>query len=304
MSLFLRSIYLASGVSVLYIFFLYRSNPFRRLPGPTVTLAFALGMAAVIPVVLFRQLVPLESAAASFSAYVRAGLIEEGIKFLVMFGTIWRFGFPDLAEPIDLVIYFGVLGAGFGVYEDFWYIFSGSYDAWTAGDIGRFREVFSAIVLARSFPGHILFSSIAGYLVGHARFLREWRAQLSWLLGGFFLAVFLHGTFNLIASVGGTIPLLTYIVLLVGLFFYLRRVTLERSPFRALVQLILEGKGQWPYPRSPLVYLFAEGFFWPGENRGGMYQVFPFVLSLLVLYPFLVVVVYLVTRLVVWILPV
>lgn len=303
MSLFLRSIYVSSGLSLLYIFLLYRSNPLRRLSGATVTLSFALGMGAVIPVVLFRRFFPFESTASLFSAYVNAGLVEEGVKFLVLAGTIWWLGFPDLAEPIDFVIYLGVLGAGFGIYEDFWYIFSGSYNIWIGGDVGRFREVFSAIVLARSFPGHVLFGGIAGYLVGHARFLRTWHARLAWLVGGFILAVGLHGTFNLIASAGGTIPLLTYCVLLVGVFVYLRRMALAHSPFRALVRLITKGTGEWPYPRSPVDYLFAEGFSWPAESKGGMFQAFPLALSLLILYPFLVVAVYLVNRLLVWILP-
>jgi len=302
MSLFLRSIYLSSGLSLLYIYLLYRSNPLRRLPGPTVTLSFALGMAAVIPVVFLRQLLPPEPTSAPFSAYVSAGLIEEGVKFLVLFATIWRFGFPDLAEPIDLAVYFGVLGAGFGIYEDFWYIFSGSYNVWIEGDIGRFHEVFSAIVLARSFPGHILFNGIAGYLIGHARFLSARRDRVAWLVGGFALAVGLHGSFNLVAGAGGTVPLLTYCVLLVGLFLYLRQRALAHSPFRALISLIKEGKGEWPYPCAPLAYLFADGFSWPGRKRGGMFQVFPLVLSLLILYPFLVVAVFLVNRLLVWLL--
>jgi len=304
MSLFLRSIYLSSGLSLLYIFLLYRSNPLRRLPTTTVTLIFILGMAAVIPVVLIRYLLPLGNITTPFSAYVTAGLIEEGIKFLVMACTVWQLGFPDLAEPIDFAIYFGILGVGFGIYEDFWYIFSGSYEVWTAGDIGRFHEVFRVVVLARTFPGHILFNGLAGYLVGHARFLRMWRARLLWLFLGFLFAVALHGSFNLIASTGGAIPLLTYILLLVGLFLQLRRAALARSPFRALIYMITEGRDKWPYPRPPIDYLFAEGFSWPGKNKGGMFQVYPVVLSLLILYPLLVAVVYLANRFLIWVLPV
>lgn len=300
MSLFLRSIYLSSGLSLLYIFLLYKSNPLRRLPSTTVTLTFVAGMAAVVPVVLIRQLLPLSEGGTAFTAYVTAGLIEEGIKFLVMAGTIWRLGFSDLAEPMDLVIYFGILGVGFGIYEDFWYIFSGSYAEWIAGDIRRFHEVFQAVALARSFPGHILFDGLAGYLIGHARFLEGQRSRLPWLLGGFLLAVSLHGSFNLIATAGGTIPLLTYIVLLVGLFLHLRQAALARSPFKAVIVLIKEGKKEWPYPRPPIDYLFAKGFSWPEGDRGGMFQVFPLALSLLILYPLLVAVVYLVNRLIVW----
>jgi len=303
MNLFLQSVYVSSGLSLLYIFLLYRSNPLRRLPGTTVTLSFVVGMGAVIPVVLLRRVFPLDPAASLFSAYVNAGVVEEGIKFLVLAGTIWWLGFPDIAEPIDVVIYMGVLGAGFGIYEDFWYIFSGAYDVWIAGDVGRFREVFSAIVVARSFPGHVLFGGIAGFLVGHARFLRTWHTRLPWLAGGFILAVALHGTFNQIAYAGGTIPLLCYCVLLVGVFIFLRRMTLARSPFRAVIRWIAEGEGEWRYPRSPVDYLFAEGFSWPAHSKKGMFQTFPLALSLFILYPFLVVSVYLINRLLVWILP-
>ena len=129
-------------------------------------------------------------------------------------------------------------------------------------------------------------------------------SQLFWLAGGFSLAIGLHGTFNLIAGAGGTIPLLAYCVLLVGLFLHLRQRTLGCSPFRALIRLITEGEGKWPYPRAPLSYLFAEGFSWPGKNRGGMFQAFPLSLSLIILYPLLVVAVYLINRLLVWLLPI
>ena len=303
MSLFLRSVYISSGLSLLYVGLLYRSNPLRRLSGVTVTLSFAVGMGAVIPVVLFRRLLPLESVDTLFSAYVSAGLVEEGAKFLVLTATIWWLRFPDLAEPLDVAVYLGIVGAGFGIYEDFWYIFSESYDVWIAGDVGRFREVFSAIVLARSFPGHVLFGGIAGYLVGRARFVQTWRARLVWFAGGFVMAVVLHGSFNLIAGAGGTVALLSYCVLLVGVFVHLRRKALEHSPFRVLVRLITEGEGEWPYSRSYVDYLFAEGFSWPAESKGGMFQAFPLTLSLLILYPLLVIAVYLVNRLLVWILP-
>jgi RsiW-degrading membrane proteinase PrsW (M82 family) len=301
MSLFIQTIYLASGLSLLYIFLLYRSNPLRRLPAATVTVTFTLGMAAVIPAALLHRLLPLDGGGPVFSAYVSAGLIEEGIKFLVLAVTIWRFKFPDLAEPIDLAIYFGILGVGFGIYEDFWYIFSVSYDAWTAGDVSRFHEVFQAIAIARSFPGHILFDALAGFLVSHARFLERFRDRVPWLIGGFLLAVGLHGSFNLIATLGGTIPLLSYIVLLIGLFLHLRRRALARSPFRALIGLITkEEEEEWAYPRPPVDYLFAEGFSWPGKPKGGMFQVFPLTLALLILYPLLVVMIYLIHRTILW----
>ncbi len=300
MNLFIQMIYLAAGLSLLYIFLLYRSNPLRRLPATTVTVVFTLGMAAVIPVVLINRLLPLGDGGILFTAFVRAGLIEEGVKFLVMAVTIWRFRFPDLAEPIDLVIYCGILGVGFGIYEDFWYLFGGTYPVWTGADTGQFQQVLRALIFARAFPGHILINALAGFLIGHARFLARPRDRIPWIIGGFLFAVILHGSFNVIAITGGAIPLLTYITFLIGIFLHLRRRALERSPFRALIELLTEGEGEWSYPRSPIDYLFAEGFSWPGKAKGGMFQLFPLILSLFILYPLLVALIYLAQRAGVW----
>jgi RsiW-degrading membrane proteinase PrsW (M82 family) len=292
MSLFVQMIYLASGLSLLYIFLLYRANPLRRLPATTVTVTFALGMIALIPVTLIHRLLPLDGGGAFFSAFIAAGLVEEGIKFLVM-------GFTT--EPIDLVIYFGILGVGFGVYEDFWYLFGGAYPFWSAGENVEFHRALQGLLLARSFPGHILFNAIAGYLVGRARFLTRFRDRLPWLMGAFILAVGLHGSFNLIATFGGTILLLSYIVLLIGLLLHLRQRALARSPFRALIERFKGDEVEWLYPLPPADYLFAEGFSWPGKPKGGMFQVFPITLSLLILYPFLVAAIYLVQRTLLWV---
>ena len=300
MNLFVQAIYLASGLSLAYIFLLYRSNPLRRLPASRVTISFVVGMLAVIPVIIIKQLVPLPEGSSLFTSFISAGLIEEGVKFTLMAVTIWRFSFPDLAEPLDIAIYFGILGVGFGVYEDFSYLFSGTYSVWEAGNIGQFHRALQAMVVARAFPGHILFDSIAGFLLGYARFLTNRRQRIKWIAGSFILAVALHGSFNMIAIYGGTIPLLTYVSVLIGVFLQLRRRALAASPFHAIIAYVEGTTHDWQYPHQPADYLFAEGFFWPGKPRRGMYELFPLVLSLVILYPLLVAAVYLLERATVW----
>lgn len=300
MNLFVQAIYLASGLSLAYIFLLYRSNPLRRLPASRVTTSFVVGMIAVIPVILIKHILPLPEGSTLFTSFVSAGMIEEGVKFALMALTIWRFSFPDLAEPLDFAIYFGILGVGFGIYEDFSYLFSGTYSVWEAGDIGQFHRALRVLLMARAFPGHILFDSLAGFLLGYARFARDWRVKARWIAGAFILAVALHGSFDIIAIHGGTIPLLTYVAVLVGVFLQLRRYALERSPFRATIAHVKGETNDWQYPHTPAEYLFAEGFFWPGKPQQGMYELFPLTLSLVILYPLLVSVVYLLERAVVW----
>ena len=97
MNLFVQAIYLASGLSLAYIFLLYRSNPLRRLPASRVTISFVVGMVAVIPVLLIKHVIPLQGGSSLFTSFVSAGMIEEGVKFSFMALTIWRFPFPDLA---------------------------------------------------------------------------------------------------------------------------------------------------------------------------------------------------------------
>jgi len=256
-----------------------------------------LGMFAVIPVCVIYSLVPFPQNTGTFASCMTTGVIEEGAKFLLMLATIWRFRYSDVVEPMDIAIYFGILGVGFGVYEDFSYIFHGSYPLWEAGEINRLQQVLHSFVLPRAFPGHILFDGLAGYLIGRGRFStgRLWR--LVWLWGGFVLAVILHSVFNLIADVGGEIPLLMYIVFLVGLFLVFRQRAIGRSPFRALMLMISENREQqWDYPWPPITYLFADGFAWPGKRKREIFQVYPLALALLVLYPLLVMIVYLVNR--------
>ena len=301
MNLFVQAIYLASGLSLTYIFLLYRSNPLRRLPASRVTISFVMGMIAVIPVLLIKHVIPLQEGSSLFTSFVSAGAIEEGVKFALMALTIWRFSFPDLAEPLDFAVYFGILGVGFGIYEDFSYLFSGTYSVWKAGDVGQFNHALRVLVMARAFPGHILFDSLAGFLLGHARFHADKRRRGWWILSAFALAIVLHGSFNMIAIHGGTIPLLTYVAVLVGAFLHLRQHALAQSPFRATISYIKGEIGSWGYPHSPAEYLFAEGFSWPGSQKGGMYELFPLTLSLVILYPLLVATVYMIERAALWV---
>jgi len=297
-SLFLQSVYLSAGLSLVYILLLYRSHPHRRLPSVPTVLAFVAGIVAVVPVIAVRRVVPLAPIEFSAAALFTTATIEEAAKLLLGLAAIWRLRFPNIAEPIDLAIYFGVLGVGFAVYEDFWYIFSASYPSWVAGDVGRFNEVFRGMVLARAFPGHILFNGIAGFLLGHAFFARGAR-KAAWALGAVALAILLHAGFNGIAVLREPLLLLTYLVALVGLFLALRRHAMSRSPFAALIRYLgAEGeeRGKWPFERGPADYLLAEGFSWPGRRRGGLFQFFPIAFSLCVLFPLLLIAVYFINR--------
>lgn len=300
MGLFLKSVYLSAALSLAYIFLLYRSQPYRRLSSAATVIAFAAGMLAVVVVSAVRRLVPVGPIESSAGALFGAAAIEEAAKLGLAGVTILRFGFPSVAEPLDVAVLMGVLGVGFGVYEDFWYIFSSSYPSWIAGDAGRFGEIFRVVTLARAFPGHILFNGISGFLLGRAVFTRDGRRVL-WIVGSLGVATLLHAGFNGVALLRGPLLLLTYVVLLLGVFLALRRHALRGSPFGAVIRL-LEGQDSspypWPFQRPAVDYLLAEGFAWPGRLKEGFFQFYPVVLSLCILFPLLLILIYFVNRLV------
>ena len=294
MDLLLRSTYLSAALSLLYIFLLYRSHPYRRLPAPATLLAFVVGMLSVVLVIAFRERVAIPPIDETLGALLAAAAVEEGAKLLAASVTVFRFRFPNVAEPLDIMLYLGIVGVGFGIYEDFWYIFATSYPSWIAGDPGRFAEVFRGIILARALPGHILFNAISGFLLGIAFFARGRRR---WMLGtaGIAAAVLLHAGFNLIAGWDQPLLLLTYAVILVGAFLGLRRWASARSPFAAVIRHV-EDAAAWTGERSAVSMLLAEGFAWPGKGRGGLFQFYPVILSLCVLFPLLILGVYFTSR--------
>lgn len=297
MRLFLQSAYLSSAVSLVYIALLYRSHPFRRLPIATILPTFAVGMLAVVPVLLVYRFIPGLNPDGLLGAVLMAPLVEESVKFLLFAATARRLGYPSLIEPLDYAIFFGILGAGFGIYEDFWYIFGTTYPSWISGDHSHFIEVFHWMTYARSFPGHVLFNAIAGFLIGWGVCQAGGKARWGWFAGGFVVAFSSHSLFNLAASQRGTLLLWSLVVLYLGIFLTLRRYVLTVSPFAALREIIRSKQSSWEFKISPVDVLFTEGFTWPGKVKRTLLAFYPLTLSLIVLFPVLVSCVYFMHRL-------
>jgi RsiW-degrading membrane proteinase PrsW (M82 family) len=296
MQLFLQSAYLSSALSLIYIALLYRCHPFRRLPLVSVFSTFIVGMLAVVPVMLVYRLIPGLKSDGLLGALLVAPLVEESVKLFLFAWTARRLRYPSLIEPLDYAITFGILGVGFAIYEDFWYIFGNSYPSWISGDVSRFTEVFRWMAYARSFPGHILFNAIAGFFIGWGLCHAAGRTRWVWYASALLIAAGSHSLFNLVASQRGTLLLWSLVIAYVGLFLVLRRRALEVSPFAALRELIEGRRSLWNYKISPVETLFAEGFSWPGKTKPSYLAFYPVTLSLIVLFPVLVICVYFMHR--------
>jgi hypothetical protein len=254
-------------------------------------------MLAVIPTALIYRFVPGSDPTGPLRVLVMGPIVEEAVKFALFAATVFRLGYPNLIEPLDYAIFFGILGVGFGIYEDFWYIFGGTYSSWISGDAGHFREVFRWAAYARSFPGHVLFDALAGFLIGWgACRIRGWKRWI-WYAGAFGTAVASHSLFNLAGSQKGTLLLWTVVVLYVGVFLAMRRRVLDASPFAALQKLLRNEKLSWTFSITPVQALFAEGFAWPGRPRRQLLAFYPLTLSLIILFPVMVSCVYFLHRL-------
>jgi len=301
MKLFLQSAYLSSALSLVYIALLYRSHPFRRLPVVPILTTFAVGMLAVIPVALLYRLIPGLNLGGLIGKTLTAPWVEESVKFILFVVTVRHLGYPSLIEPLDYAIFFGVLGLGFGVYEDFWYIFGTTYPSWISGDESRFFEVFRWMAYARSFPGHVLFDAMAGFLVGWGMCHAKKKVRWGWFAGAFAVAGCAHSLFNLAASQRGTLLLWSLVISYVGVFMLLRRRAIETSPFAALRRIVQGEPLSWNSDISPVQALFAEGYAWPGKPKRKILAFYPLTLSLVILFPVLVSCVYLLNRLLLWV---
>ncbi|MBS3736531.1 MAG: PrsW family intramembrane metalloprotease [Candidatus Bipolaricaulota bacterium] len=244
MALFFRAIYLGWFISLIYAAVLYFSDKYRRESLINVGIAFTGGVAAIVIITTLHAGIPGFSGdgftggflARAFDSFVKAAIPEEIAKLLVFFIIVWHFDFEDFSEGLDGMIYMGMIGAGFGAYEDFSYIFSQTlpYIGEEGGEAGRALQF---ITWQRAFPGHVLINSVSGYFLGRARFTNGNQKKFELVAWSLIVAILTHGLFNLAGSGGGTGWLIIYVLALGRVFFFLRGKMLEDSPYKAFSEL-------------------------------------------------------------------
>jgi RsiW-degrading membrane proteinase PrsW (M82 family) len=133
--------------------------------------------AAGIPVIMFLVVAP----------------VEEVVKLLaVRLGPYRRPGFDAV---VDGAVYGAMAGLGFATIENVLYI--GQVAPGMDAAVGRQSVV--ATLRAFAGPGHVVYSALAGYYLGLARFNRAHAVPL--VLKGLLIAVSLHGLYNALARV-------------------------------------------------------------------------------------------------------
>lgn len=159
-------------------------------PEPRVTLlkVTLFGALSVIPVIavgygLLRVAPPIGSyARALYDSFLVAAGVEELAKLLVVYWVVWSR--PEFDERMDGIVYATRAGLGFALVENVLYL-------WASPDAAGFLITFIMRALL-AVPGHAIWAGIMGYCAAKRRFDQSGPG----LLGGYLIAVFLHGAYD------------------------------------------------------------------------------------------------------------
>ncbi|MDF2591571.1 MAG: peptidase [Clostridia bacterium] len=176
----------APSIALLYYF--YTRDKYEKEPGQMLLKAFALGCLAVIPVVFFElrlnifDMAEINYLKAGYTAFVVAGLVEEGFKFFIFWFFMWKN--KNFNETYDGIVYCVFISLGFATTENIGYVLLTGYHT-------AFIRSITAV------PAHALFGVIMGYYLGKARFADE-KAKTKYLMLASLVPIVLHGIYDFI----------------------------------------------------------------------------------------------------------
>lgn len=221
-------IILAIAPGLLWLWYFYRKDKLEREPLHLIRRVFLVGALGTIPAVLLEW--PFDVLGRSvlggtvfITAVVVAPVVEEVVKFFVVWWTIYRD--PEFDEPMDGITYSAAAALGFATLENIGYVL---------GQVPEGSGAVAAVGGLRAFlsvPGHALFSSMWGYALGLAKFSTPARGK-QLVVMGLFLAIIVHGTFNLLCSIGPywALGMLIFIPLLWKMVHRRIKAALKASP--------------------------------------------------------------------------
>jgi RsiW-degrading membrane proteinase PrsW (M82 family) len=203
--------------------YVYYSDTTSAEPLAPMVATFLLGVltanfAAVVNTVLRPLFGPLGYLGMAAFFFVVVGPAEEAVKLLAV--RLYAYGRETFSCVIDGAVYGAMAGLGFATVENSLFI------ARQVGDLGMNVGIATLVgaggsitaVRALAGPGHVIYSAIAGYYLGLAKFNPDQRGPI--VVKGLLLAAFVHATYNAtvsvvspaIAGVLGISPLVGFLV--------------------------------------------------------------------------------------------
>ncbi|MFC7232394.1 PrsW family intramembrane metalloprotease [Saliphagus sp. GCM10025308] len=174
--------------------------------------------------------------------YLIVGPVEEAVKLLAV--RVFAFRSDSFDAVIDGAVYGAVAGLGFAAIENALYITQ------SVGTVGAETSLFAAaggITTTRALagPGHVIYSAVAGYYLGLAKFNPANAGPI--VVKGLLVASFIHATYNVTVQIvppviaalwgiGPALAVIVYVVVYDGLaaFYLYRKLNRYRRTYRAV----------------------------------------------------------------------
>ncbi len=134
--------------------------------------------------------------------YLVVAPVEEFVKWLAI--RLWAYESARFDAVIDGAVYGAIAGLGFATIENALYIGQQYLAAVEAGAGVLGRTAGTAVLRTLAGPGHVIYSGIAGYYLGLAKFNREQFAPVA--LKGLLIATLIHGTYNSLITLLSSLP--------------------------------------------------------------------------------------------------
>lgn len=221
---------IAPGIFVLWYF--YHRDRYEPEPLTWVVKVFIYGALATVPAVLLELPFP----EGFLSTVVAAPVIEESMKFLVVYLTVFRD--REFDEPVDGIVYAVAAALGFATVENIFYVMGGGFET------GVLRAFLSV-------PGHALFAVFWGYALGVAKFRprSEWPVLLG---GGIAGGILMHAAFNGLLFFGNIAGLVVVGIFVVPFGWWMAHRNIIRAENHpACAKFSKKGMSIEPLPQSP-----------------------------------------------------
>lgn len=179
----------AAAPSAALLCYFYLRDKYEKEPRSMLFKAFALGCLSVVPIIILELKVNLfdlaekDLLAVGYTAFIVAGLVEEGFKFFVLWFFLWKNS--NFNEMYDGIIYSVFISLGFATTENLGYVLLN----------GGLQTALVRSITA--VPAHALFGVVMGYYFGVAKFT-EVKRRNKLLLLSFTVPILLHGIYDFI----------------------------------------------------------------------------------------------------------
>lgn len=220
-------IFLAVAPGLFLMYQVYKLDKIEKEPAGLLLILFLLGAFLVTMLAVFLESAGYaivgntmgnlsELALLVIINFIVVGGAEEGMKYLVLKRTTWNHS--AFNYRFDAIVYAVVISIGFAIAENIKYVTSYGFGV-------------AVIRAVTAVPAHTIFAIFMGMYYGQAKLLYNHGHEAGarrMRMKAFFVPAFIHGLYDFLASFGGNMGLLFY-VLIIGLEIYAIRLVKKEA---------------------------------------------------------------------------